>query len=191
MKAFRVFLIIVPLLLSCVSNTKDRVNEGNQSIESNTTEMHPEKSEESNSGVSSPVHAKASEFIKCLQSGRKLESFFRNNWTLVYHEDNRLDGSSDGEIESLTNCRIDTIIRLSVYNDGHGWEEHKEPKTHNLEFSLKHLVKGWNRFEIPDYEYRGGNKIHVVGKGESDYIVLFYDSDNLIVRLEYRSEDPG
>jgi hypothetical protein len=77
-------------------------------------------------------------------------------------------------------------------NDGDGWLcDKKEPKEFYLDFSLKERVKDWDRIEIPNYEVQEKNIVYIIGWGESDYIKLYYNDINLIVKMEYRREDPG
>jgi hypothetical protein len=152
------------------------------------------------SGQNQPVSEKesgylhpAEDFLKQLMNEGELQLFFSNNWTFVYHKYGRCDGSTDGEKMNLSPFEIDGIIKLNVRNDGDGWAcEKKEPTESYLDFRLKEQVKNWNRFEIPNYDNQGKDGvIYIAGLGESDYLVLHYDSNNLIVKMEYRSEDPG
>ncbi|EMS33664.1 hypothetical protein C943_04543 [Mariniradius saccharolyticus AK6] len=81
---------------------------------------------------------------------------------------------------------------MQVKNDGNGWAcEKREPKTYDLDFDLRKKINGWDRFEITNHENQEENIVYVVGAGESDYLKLYYNDKNLIVKLEYRSEDPG
>jgi hypothetical protein len=52
-------------------------------------------------------------------------------------------------------------------------------------------ITNWDRFEIANYENQEKNIVYVLGAGESDYLKLHYNESGLIVKLEYRSEDPG
>lgn len=147
---------------------------------------------ESSTTASIPVDSKASGFVEHLKAGEKLSLFFNDSWIFIYHEDNRCDGSTDGQIDNLKRTQIDSIIKLQVKNDGNGWEcDKKEPKTFDLDFDLKKKIKDWDRFEIPNYENQEEKIVYVVGAGESDYLKLHYDDNDLIIKLEYRSEDPG
>jgi hypothetical protein len=137
------------------------------------------------------IHSKE-EFLKRLTNGEKLYSFFSDNWTFIYHEDNRCDGSTNGEKSNLSNLEIDRIIKIKVVNDGDGWACEKKGSTEfYLNFRLKEQVKNWDRFEIIKYDEQEKNVVYVWGAGESDYLKLYYDDNNLIVKMEYRSEDPG
>jgi hypothetical protein len=99
------------------------------------------------------VFVKASEFVEKLKNKGDLSSFFNENWTLIYHEDNRCEGSTDGQLNRLKSTQIESTIKLSVKNDGDGWEcDKKKPKKYVLDFDLKDLVIEWERFEIPTYE---------------------------------------
>lgn len=139
-----------------------------------------------------PIDSLAHRFVDKLANAKDLSSFFGKEWTLVYHEDNRCEGSTDGQINHLNKSDIDKTLKLTVKNDGDGWAcEKTEPKTYDLNFNLKQKVKSWNRFEIPNYEKKEQNVIYVIGKGESDYLKLHYNDAHLIIKLEYRSEDPG
>lgn len=121
-----------------------------------------------------------------------MNSFFNDSWLFIYHEDNRCDGSTDGQLDNLKSSLIDSTITLEVKNDGNGWAcDKKEPTSFDLEFNLMKKVAEWDRFEIPNYENQEENVVLIFGAGESDYLKLHYDDNNLIVKLEYRSEDPG
>ena len=75
--------------------------------------------------------------------------FFNDSWIFIYHEDNRCDGSTDGQIDNLKSTQIDSIIRLQVKNDGDGWAcDKKGPKTFDLDFDLNKKIADWDRFEI-------------------------------------------
>lgn len=142
--------------------------------------------------IKTQTNSKALGFLANLKTGEKLSSFFNDNWILIYHKDNRCDGSTDGQINNLKSIQIDSIIKLQVKNDGEGWAcDKKEPKTFDLNFDLKKKITDWDRFEIPNYENQEENIVFVVGAGESDYLKLHYDDNDLIIKLEYRSEDPG
>lgn len=131
-------------------------------------------------------------FLDALEQGKPLEQFFASNWTLLYHEDNRCDGSTDGEIHNLSKSAIDSELVIRVANDGDGWVcEAQEPSEFDLHFELSKKVRSWDRYEIEPSAGDTEDKIYVMGAGESDYLVLHYNTNKLIVKLEYRSEDPG
>ena len=131
-------------------------------------------------------------FIKYLANEEKLQLLFNDNWTFIYHADDRCDGSTDGQISNLQPFNIDEIIRIKVVNDGEGWLcDKKEPEEFYLDFSLKERVKDWDRIEMANYEIQEKNIVHIEGWGSSDYIKLYYNDSNLIVKMEYRREDPG
>lgn len=164
------------ILISCKTPTKD-LNEGK-------TEVKPTKE--------TLIDSKVSEFVDNLKNGKKLGSFFTDNWIFIYHEDNRCDGSTDGQIHNLKSVQIDSKIMLQAKNDGNGWAcAKKEPKIFELEFDLKEKITAWDRFENPKYENKIDNIPHVVGAGESDYLKLHFNDNGMIIKLEYRSEDPG
>ncbi len=135
---------------------------------------------------------KEEKFVSDLANGKKLATHFADQWTLIYHEDNRCDGSTDGKIENLSKNQIDSSISLSVKNDGEGWAcDKREPSSFIYEFNLREYLKNWDRFEIHDYEDEEKNIVFIAGAGESDYIKIYYNKDQLIERLKYGSEDPG
>lgn len=139
------------------------------------------------------VDAKASEFVEHLKAGEQLSSFFKDKWVFVYHEYSRCDGSTDGQIANLKNTQIDTVISLQLENDGDGWAhcDEKKAKSFEMDFDLKKKIKQWDRLEIPKDESQEQNIVYVLGLGESDYLKLHYNDSQLIVKLAYRSEDPG
>jgi hypothetical protein len=166
-----------------IVNTKEQVDK---------TDIDTKTSNESTTVAQISVDSIASGFVENLEMGGKLSLFFYDSWTFVYHEDNRCDGSTDGQIDNLKSTQIDSVIRLEVKNDGDGWAcDKKVPRTFVLDFDLKEKVMDWDRFDIPNYENQKRNIVYMVGAGESDYLKLHYNDNNLIVKLEYRSEDPG
>ena len=172
---------IMTILISCHGSANSNVNDKKITIDKDKEQIDKTQTK-----------SKASGFLANLKTGEKLSSFFSDNWIFIYHEDNRCDGSTDGQIDNLKSTQIDSIIKLHVKNDGNGWAcDKKEPKTYDFDFDLKKKIKDWDRFEIPNYENQEENIVYVVGAGESDYLKLYYNDKNLIVKLEYRSEDPG
>jgi hypothetical protein len=137
----------------------------------------------------------ASEFLKRLEKGQNLSVLMSNKWTFIYHEDNRCDGSTDGSKVDLPGLAIDKTISILVENDGEGWAcAKKKPSKFNLDFVLKEKVKNWDRFKIAEYSKPEENIFYIQGAGESDYIIIYFekiDDKYLILKLEYRSEDPG
>ncbi|NRD20047.1 hypothetical protein HNV08_08300 [Winogradskyella eckloniae] len=131
-------------------------------------------------------------FVASLKNGESLSSYFNNKWTLVYHKDNRCDGATDGEYKNLSTSKIDESIEIEVTNDGDGWAcEKKQASTYSFNFNLKEQIKNWDRFEMANYENEENHIAYVLGAGASDYLKLHYNEDHLIIKLEYRSEDPG
>lgn len=169
-----------------VIKTNGRI-ERKRSIENETTDSRILDDLTSDSQVQ--IDVRAADFIKNLKNGEELSSLFVENWKLIYHEDNRCAGSTDGQIDQLTSLQIDSNINLYVKNDGDGWAcDKKDPKTYSMDFDLKKKMADWDRIEIRNQEK---NTVYVVGKGESDWLVLHYSPMGLIVEVEYRSEDPG
>lgn len=187
----------VTFLISCNGATNSNVNDGKSANvkdkeQVDKTVIDSKIKNESATEIKTQTNSKASGFLMNLKSGEKLNSFFNDNWIFIYHEDNRCNGSTDGQIDNLKSSQIDSKIKLLVKNDGDGWAcDKKEPKTYDLEFDLKKKITDWDRFEIQNYENQEENIVFVVGAGESDYLKLYYNDENLIVKLEYRSEDPG
>jgi len=135
------------------------------------------------------IEIRAADFVMNLKNGKRLSQFFVEDWKLMYHEDKRCTGSTDGQIDRLTNLQIDSNIILNVKNDGDGWAcEKRDPKIYSIDFDLKKKIADWDRIEIRNQDK---NTVYIVGKGESDWLILHYNPMGLIVDLEYRSEDPG
>jgi hypothetical protein len=133
------------------------------------------------------------DFLEQLRNGKELYSFFSNHWTLVYRGDDRCDGASVGEVAGLARAEVDKTIRMKIKADGEGWLENcdeKGPREFDLDFNLKERVADWDSIEISD----SGNQtegVSILGNGEAYYLVLYYGNDDLIVKMEYHSEDPG
>ena len=187
------FIGFIVILISCKNSTSSYTDNDKQAVEND--KKHSEKkgvssviTVDSNLGIQTQVDLKASEFVRSLENKQNLSSFFSNHWVLAFHEDNRCDGSTDGVADNLRSTQVDSIIKIQVKNDGNGWAcDKKEPKRYDYDFDLKKHVARWDRFEISIHD----NIIYVVGAGESDYIKLHFNDNNLIINLEYRSEDPG
>jgi hypothetical protein len=139
--------------------------------------------------------AQVQEFVKRLSSGQSLASMMNKQWSFMYHEDNRSDGSTNGWRDSLADYQIDSFFTVKVLNNGDSWDNDKrEPHYYEIYFSLKNKVLNWDRFEIAVYSRVEEQKFYILGAGESDFLILHYALINdkfLITKLEYRSEDPG
>lgn len=135
------------------------------------------------------------EFTNKLSKGEKLSSFFKDGWEFVYHQDDRCNGSTDGTKANLQSEQIDEVIKIKVINDGEGWAcDKRESSEFILDFSLQKKVKDWDRFEIASDSKPGKGEYFIWGSGASDYLKIYLrevDGKKLIVKLEYRSEDPG
>ncbi len=199
MKKIITILVLIATLLSCKNKTEKQENvtiQNTYSLKTSTLVSYHNDTKQQNTDKKTERKVNqniAENFLKNLMKGNKLDLFFNDTWTFVYHEDNRCDGSTDGKKNNLSPQVIDEIIKLKVKNDGDGWACDKKEKTEfNLIFELKKQVKNWDRFEIPNYENQGKDGIiYITGGGESDYLILHYNTSNLIVKMEYRSEDPG
>jgi hypothetical protein len=187
----------VSILIACNSSSSSNMKGNMATIgyaneQVDNADIDTKTANESTTVAQISVDSIASGFVENLETGGELSLFFNDSWTFVYHEDNRCDGSTDGQIDNLKSTQIDSVIRLEVKNDGDGWAcDKKVPRTFVLAFDLKKKVTDWDRFDIPHYENQEANIVYVVGAGESDYLKLHYNDNNLIVKLEYRSEDPG
>ncbi len=181
------------ILISCTGSANSNVNDSKSTIDIDkelidNTDIHSKTKNEPATEIKTQTKSKASGFLANLKTGEKLSSFFNDNWIFIYHEDYRCDGSTDGQIDKLKSTQIDSIIKLQVER----WAcDKKEPETFDLDFDLQKKITDWDRFEIPNYENQEENIVYVVGAGESDYLKLHYDNNDLIIKLEYRSEDPG
>ncbi len=187
----------VTIVVYCNGVTNSHLNKNGATIDNDKQQVDkadsdPHTKNDSTTEVQTHIDSKALEFLENLKASDNLSSFFKDNWLFVYHEDDRCNGSTDGQLDHLKPSLIDSIITLRVKNDGDGWAcALREPETYDLGFDLKKKVSEWDRFEILNYENQEENIVYVFGAGESDYIKLHYDDNNLIVKLEYRSEDPG
>jgi len=108
-----------------------------------------------------------------------LSSFFNDNWIFIYHEDNRCDGSTDGQIDNLKRSQIDSIIRLTVKNDGDGWAcDKKKPSTYILEFLLCDQLENWDNYATKRSDNED-NVIYFESIDNSVYLKLHFDSNYL------------
>ncbi|MEO5911381.1 MAG: hypothetical protein ABIP95_10865 [Pelobium sp.] len=197
MKFSCLILVCSLLLFSCQHpKPKENTNKAKQpsSSKDNVVEqLSNSKAKEDAVSLSDiSVDSLTHRFLKNLEKGKDLSLFFAKEWIFVYHEDNRCEGSTDGKINHLNQSDIDKTIKLTVKNDGEGWAcEKTPPKTFELNFNLKQTVKSWDRFQIPNYVQKQKSIVYIIGKGESDYLKLYYDENHLIFKLQYGSEDPG
>ena len=197
MKSRFSFVLLFCLLIHLVSCSDSSTNSGNDEGSSPEKEQveaspAPDSGNDVSADSQAELSSKASNFLDLLQKGELLSSLFSDDWTFVYHEDNRVEGSTDGQVEHLKSGDIDASIKIEVSNDGEGWDgQKKEPKTYEMEFSLKDKVASWDRFEVQQVSEKDENMVSVAGSGASDYINLHYGEDGMIAKLEYRSEDPG
>ncbi|MEM8892141.1 MAG: hypothetical protein AAGD28_29450 [Bacteroidota bacterium] len=191
------FLCLATFLISCNSSTSKSTHEKQIPSENSQSQIDKVNTEARTSTQSKAedqdgLDSSLSGFVENLKSGKDLSSFFNPNWSFVYHEDNRCEGSTDGQVENLSNTAIDSEIKLAVKNDGDGWAcEKKEPTSYELDFDLKQKVADWDRVEIADYGDQEEKIMYVLGKGESDFLKLHFNDQDLIIIFEYRSEDPG
>jgi len=139
----------------------------------------------------------ALEFTARLKSGEALASLFHDSWTLIYHEDDRCKGATDGTATFSKGQKIDSALQLTVSNNTEfAWAcEKKESYSYEMIFDLKEKVKVWDRFELAsqdnaDASEKEKNTFYISGAGDAAYIEI-YIMDNLISTLKYSSEDPG
>lgn len=191
------FIECMTTLTSCNSSTRHNTAEDAsinpaEETEVNDAEVELETIADSNLVVQPNIDLKASESLIKLESGEDLSAFLNENWTFIYHRDNRCDGSTDGRLENLKDIQIDSNIKVPVKNDGDGWTcDKRDPTSYDLNFDLGEQIANWDRFEISHDENQEKNIVHIVGAGMSDYLKLHYNERNRIVKLEYGSEDPG
>lgn len=186
------YLIILIFLCACaesVTENEDKKNTITDRYHDSLAINPPSEKLITQKGL---MEENAISFMNNLKSSKQLNSFFGNNWTLVYHLDNRCSGSTDGTIANLSPLQIDKEIKLQVTNDGQGWAcDTVASTTYEMSFNLSQLVQDWDRFTIEDYESPEKNCLYIEGKGASDYLKLYYNNEQHIIKLEYRSEDPG
>ena len=112
-------LSFVTILISCTGSTKSNVNNNESIIEKNKeqidkTVINSKTKNEPATEIKTQTDSKAAGFLVNLKTGEKLSSFLNDNWIFIYHEDNRCDGSTDGQIDKLRSTQIDSIIKLQV-----------------------------------------------------------------------------
>ena len=189
-------LSFLAIQISCKSSTNSNVNEDKSTLDIDKeqvdkTAIDSKTKNNSTTEIQTQIDLKASEFLKNLKNGEKLSSFFNDNWIFIYHEDNRCDGSTDGQIDNLERSQIDSIITLTVKNDGDGWAcDKKNPSTYILEFLLSVQLENWDNYGTKRAANED-NVIYLENIDNSVYLKLHFDSNNLISKFEFRNEDPG
>lgn len=136
----------------------------------------------------------SSRFRNALAQRTPLAPFFADSWELVYNRSHRCDGSTDGSLAGLRSAQIDETVSLDVRDDGKGWTcKQKKPNRRKMDFSLKALLAGWDRFEVQSGN-SDKNALIIVGEAESGYIKVLTKGSGSgikIVKFEYHDEDPG
>ncbi len=140
----------------------------------------------------------AQDFTNRLKTGEKLSSLVNNVWSFIYNEYDRCSGSTYGKVSNQSNLAIDNELVLKVKNDSNdAWAcEKKAPYYYEMKFDLQEKLRNWDRFELQNNEYSDTpkkelNSFYILGAGESDYIKITIDSNNLISSIKYSIEDPG
>jgi hypothetical protein len=136
----------------------------------------------------------AEKFLERLETKEKLAPLMNKTWNLLYHEDNRCDGSTNGRLYGIPKNDVDKLVKVKVFRDGKGWMEcNVEPALYFIDFKLQEKFDKWNTWEVAEIDYC--NKTITFGwGGASDYFITkLIKSKNgyLIGAIEYRSEDPG
>lgn len=140
-----------------------------------------------------PFGKPAELFLRKLSKTADLSPLFGDSWTLSYYKDDRCEGVTTGRLEDLKPSQIDSNIEIQLNNDGYGWGEceRKERRSYTYQFNLKQLTQTWNRYEFADNRQMELHIFYIMAGGESDYLKIYFNEQNKIVKLEYRSEDPG
>ena len=143
------------------------------------------------------IHGNSKEdFLKHLNEGKELYSFFSDNWTLTYGADTRA-GAMKGEVTGLAKNAMDKTIKIKVNSDGRGWDCEEgedgdcDPYDFEMDFNLKERlgVSGEDRFKISNSEKEG--VVVISGTESFEVLTLHYNNDNLIVKIELYEQDPG
>ena len=177
---FLSFLGLPIIIFSCGNAIGSEVieDENQTEIESNPQDRQPDLS--------------TATFIKNLQEGNKLSGFFADNWTLIYHENSRLDGNTDGQVQNLARSKVDEIITLSVFTDGEGWAENPgEIRNHDIEFQLKERIKDWDGYSTEDIDRAERNMVYISTTSQSEYLQVYYNDEQRIIKLKFNLVDPG
>lgn len=148
---------------------------------------------------SDSINPVAVAFTERLKTGKKLSPLFSNTWTFIYNEDDRCTGFTSGKVTYSNKLFIDTNMKIKVLNTSeYAWAcEKKDPYYYEMTFNLKEKLKKWNKIELntedtySDTSKKEKNVFYIFGAGESDYIKLYINEDNLIHTFKYSIEDPG
>ncbi len=139
---------------------------------------------------------KAEKLYNTLKENKSLGSFMSNNGVkLVYHADNRCDGSTDGEIKSVKPEMIDKDLDLDLVNDGQGWmEECAENKITKFtrKFNLRKEAMEWMSYSNPPYYDEGKSTLSI--SSEQYHLQFLFkekDGDYKVYEIKFSDEDPG
>ncbi len=189
------YLVLLFINISCKNNNSEHTINNEDKLKVEKTEEVITINDKINTETRKQV---ALEFTERLKKGEGLASLFSKIWTFIYHEDNRCTGSTDGKVTYGSNITIDNKLRIKVKNNSeYAWAcQKKESYYYEMTFDLRENLKNWNRIELQSSEYSDGpnkqeNTFFILGAGESDYIKIHIDENNLISTLKYNSEDPG
>ncbi len=146
----------------------------------------------------------AESFIYSFQKQKSLEKYFTTSHIkLIYHDDNRVDGSTDGEYTYNSAADIKRTIQIKVYTDGEGWYDEKVKYSsargyHQKKFSF---INNCAVF-LPDPEYPDNTRYEILCFEKkivfymgAEYTLELYCKKNgnlfTIYEIRYSDNDPG
>lgn len=189
------YFVLLSIIISCGNHNSEHKINTDSKLKVEKTEEVRVVDNHVNTEKGRPIALK---FTERLKKGENLASLFGKTWTFIYHEENRCTGSTDGKVTYGSKITIDHKLQLQVKNNSeYAWAcEKKEPYHFEMIFNLKENLKHWDRIELQSSAYsdesdKQENTFFILGAGESDYIKIYINENNLISTFKYSSEDPG
>ena len=132
--------------------------------------------------------------LQTIKLNKPMSAFLRDSVLFIDHEDNRCDGSTDGQVILKNPKEIDGILRISVFRDGKSWEEKcgKDSGHFNIEFDfhkkLGEVVERADTFLVDHYKSIISASVMLNG---FDFFITPINNQFLIFKIKYEDSDPG
>jgi hypothetical protein len=145
-----------------------------------------------------PMVKAGAALLVALKTRRPLGSLLEADGVLfVYSGDDRVDGSTTGQVQLKAGAELDKPFKLRVVSDGKGWETPKQEqrrKVKDLTVSFANWLKEWiGEVHFPEFDLKR-RTMSIADPASQSVTVRFKrqrDGSERVDRIEYSSEDPG